>query len=132
MKSKLYTLTERSIGLLEELSDNTGYSRSELVDIAIMVLHHQGIEPKPVSNERAIDRLYQRLHEIGVTFRSFCDTHNVDRESMWAYCRSIDKGSRIWPAPSAMQRWRDKNAGAVYRTRNQYIDDIIYKQFGKL
>jgi len=128
MIPRTYYLTEHSISLINNLSRTTGYSRNEIVDIAIMTLNQQGLQPK---EERAVDRLYRVLNEKGFTFEDFCKEINVTKESMWAYCRTIDRGRRIWPeGTSRTQRSREKQQDRLYQTRTQYIDDCVKKRLG--
>lgn len=128
MIARTYYLTSHSIELIDNLSKTTGYSRNEIVDIAIMVLNQQGLEPK---QKRAIDNLYDVLKEQDISFDDFCKSINVTRESIWAYCRTIDRGRKIWPiGASRTQRSREKKSDRIYQTRTQYIDDCIKKKLG--
>ncbi len=128
MIPRTYYLTEHSITLINNLSETTGYSRNEIVDIAIMTLCKLGLEPK---EERAIDRLYKALDNQGMTFEDFCKKINVTKDSIWAYCRTIDRGRRIWPeGTSRTQKSREKKSDRLYQTRTQYIDDCVKRQLG--
>jgi len=128
MIPRTYYLTEHSITLIDSLSKTTGYSRNEIVDIAIMTLHQTGLAPK---EKRAIDHLYKLLENKGMSFEVFCTQINVTKESMWAYCRTIDRGRKIWPeGTSRTQRSREKKSDRIYQTRTQYIDDCIKKRLG--
>jgi hypothetical protein len=130
MIPRTYYLTEHSIALINNLSNTTGYSRNEIVDIAIMTLHQVGLEPK---GKRALDRLYLILSERGTTLEEFCKKNNVTKDSIWAYCRTIDRGRKIWPVgTSRTQRSREKKSSRIYQTRTQYIDDCVKNQLGDL
>lgn len=128
MLNKTYSLTETSINCLDDMAEETGYTKSELVDIAIMSLYASGSVPK---KDTTLNKLYAILEAAGNTLDDFCESIGVTKEHVRAYCRAVDSNRRIWGnGTSRSQRSRDKESGRLFNTRTQYIDEQIKARFG--